>query len=134
VKNYKIDDSLWKAYVSTYFYFPQEFSASEFAIITAWNPKSQLLSYEDNNSNNKRLSLAFKNCRWATVLAGDALFEWVEESFAVEIDIECALNLARQFKQNASVYVRNENVFLHSCIDTRCSELGALSTRIFMPE
>ncbi|MDW6001712.1 DUF3293 domain-containing protein [Vibrio mangrovi] len=127
-----IDDVLWQAYASTHFLFYQDFNVPEYAIITAWNPKSRLLSYQDNRSNNEQLCQCFSDNYWAMVLAGDKAFEWVEESFAVAICLELALNLARQFEQNAIFYVRDETVFLHSCIDSRCDELGALSERIYV--
>ncbi|QMV15306.1 DUF3293 domain-containing protein [Vibrio spartinae] len=127
---YQVDDRLWQAYASTYFIFSQPLPGPEFSIITAWNPRSCQLSYQDNKTNNEQLCQHFNTSPWTPVLAGDAVFEWVEESFAVAICLELALNLGRKFEQNAIFYVQSETVFLHSCVDSRCDELGVLSERI----
>ncbi|ASA55172.1 DUF3293 domain-containing protein [Vibrio gazogenes] len=132
MEKYQIDDRLWQAYASTHFLFSQPLPGPEFSIITAWNPRSCRLSYQDNKANNERLCQQFNTSRWTPVLAGDAAFEWVEESFAVAICLELALNLGRKFEQNAIFYVQNKTVFLHSCIDSRCDELGVLSERIYV--
>ncbi|WP_261855958.1 DUF3293 domain-containing protein [Vibrio ruber] len=132
MEKYQIDSRLWQAYASTYFLFSQPFPVTEFAVITAWNPRSSKLSYQRNRAYNEQLCQRFNSARWTTVFAGDADFEWVEESFAVAICLELALNLGRKFEQNAIFYVQNETVFLHSCIDSRCDELGALSERIYV--
>ncbi|KUI98544.1 DUF3293 domain-containing protein [Vibrio sp. MEBiC08052] len=132
MRKYQINDWLWQAYASTHFVFSLPFPSPEFSIITAWNPQSCRLSYRENRANNEQLCQQFNSYPWAPVLAGDAAFEWVEESFAVAICLELALNLGRKFEQNAIFYVQNETVFLHSCIDSRCDELGVLSERIYV--
>ncbi|MDW6093716.1 DUF3293 domain-containing protein [Vibrio rhizosphaerae] len=131
---YQIDNQLWQAYASTHFLFSQPLPGPEFSIITAWNPHSRRLSYQENCVNNEQLCLQFTDYPWTPVLAGDAVFEWVEESFAVAICLELALNLGRKFEQNAIFYVQNETVCLHSCVDARWDELGVLSERIYMPD
>ncbi|WP_083601622.1 DUF3293 domain-containing protein [Vibrio quintilis] len=126
-----IDETLWAAYSSSCFDFKSEMSAGDFSIITAWNPASQQLPESVNCVNNKRLLKMISNYEWASVRVGDTQFKWIEESFAVAVDLETSLRIAREFGQNAIYYVRQGQLFLYACIDVRVDNLGALSKRIY---
>ncbi|MBW3697101.1 DUF3293 domain-containing protein [Vibrio sp. T187] len=50
-----IDSNLWHAYASSYFQFSELPCDDRFIIITAWNPRSAILSIEENRRNNQQL-------------------------------------------------------------------------------
>ncbi|WP_158108088.1 DUF3293 domain-containing protein [Vibrio furnissii] len=125
-----IDKKLWQAYSRVRFAFESPLRKRSFAIITAWNPKSQRLSNNENCVNNQRLQQKLMNYDWSEVVVGDDHFDWFEESFAVVMPLDTALQLARDFDQNAIYYVMNDELMLHSCIDGRAVSLGSLQEKI----
>jgi hypothetical protein len=102
----------------------------DYAIITAWNPGSILLSKKDNHDKNQELELAFPPVNWAKVKVGDARFNWYEESYAVALSMKKSIELGRIFKQNAIYYVVNNQLFLISCHDNKQKKLGDIRERI----
>jgi hypothetical protein len=90
---------------------------SQFAIITAWNPKSIWLSKSDNDRNNQHLAQEVSHTCWCSVQVGNKDFSWFEESFAVQISQHEALELGRKYQQNAIYYVEGERLFLLSCLE-----------------
>ncbi len=125
-----IDKKLWQAYSHVRFAFESPLRKRSFAIITAWNPKSQRLSNNENCVNNQRLQQKLMNYDWSEVVVGDDHFDWFEESFAVVMPLDTALQLARDFDQNAIYYVMNDELMLHSCIDGRVVSLGSLQEKL----
>ena len=78
------------------------------AFLTAWNPRSAVLSAVENRRRNKQLSGALQNGGWpyysgVGIGAGET---WSpEESFWIlDIPAERAIQLGRQFDQNALVW------------------------------
>nr|WP_243468251.1 DUF3293 domain-containing protein [Vibrio vulnificus] len=68
---------------------------------------------------------------FCSVLVADKACCWSEESFAVEINLNYALNLAREFQQNAIYFVEQGELFLVSCLsDERKESLGPFDQRI----
>ncbi|QSA18706.1 DUF3293 domain-containing protein [Vibrio furnissii] len=125
-----IDKKLWQAYPNVRFAFKSPLRKRSFAIITAWNPKSQRLSNNENCVNNQRLQQKLMNYDWSEVVVGDDHFDWFEESFAVVMPLDTALQLARDFDQNAIYYVMNDELMLHSCIDDEVTSLGSLQEKL----
>ncbi len=98
-------------------------------MITAWNPASQRLPNEVNWSNNQRLAKEFNHNEYTEVFVGDEHFCWVEESFAVGLDQEQALEVARKYGQNAIYYVRGDQLFLLSCNSSEQACIGDWRSR-----
>ncbi|GAK17590.1 hypothetical protein JCM19053_4219 [Vibrio sp. JCM 19053] len=95
-----------------FFRFEAEWRVSNYAVITAWNPYSNLRSKEENSINNHALEKQLQHVNYAPVTVGDSAFTWYEESFAVELSPEVAVELANDFQQNAIYYVINDNFIL----------------------
>lgn len=110
-----IDSRLWQAYCDPYFLFEQQIIFNRFAIITAWNPQSELLSNKDNDRSNQHLAQEISHTCWSSVQVGNRDFSWMEESFAVQLSVEEAIELGRKYLQNAIYYVEGEELFLLSC-------------------
>ncbi|EKO3494479.1 DUF3293 domain-containing protein [Vibrio fluvialis] len=125
-----IDAKLWQAYANVRFAFESPLRKRSFAIITAWNPKSQRLSNNENCVNNQRLQQSLINYDWSKVVVGDYNFDWYEESFAVSIPLDTALQMARDFGQNAIYYVIDDELMLHSCVDDEVTSLGSLQEKL----
>ncbi len=125
-----LTQSLWNEYLTTCFRLEKKINYLSFAIITAWNPRSKRSSHSLNRTNNQRLQHRLKGYDWTLLVAGDPTFTWCEESFAVELDLSTALSIAREFEQNAIFYVRDGELFLHSCHDSRVQSLGPFYMRV----
>ncbi|MZI91766.1 DUF3293 domain-containing protein [Vibrio sp. CAIM 722] len=126
----QINSHLWQAYSSVRFDFKAVINAECYAVITAWNPGSERLSHNENCLNNHRLQLKLNDYDWVSVVVGDPDFQWFEESFAVAMPLEAALDLALTFKQNAIYFVRNGALYLYSCVDSHVVQLGSLEEKL----
>ncbi len=112
-----IDSLLWQAYCDPYFHFEQQISFSSFAIITAWNPKSELLSKKDNDRSNQYLAQEISHTCWCEIQVGNKDFSWMEASFAVQITADEAIKLGRKYQQNAVYFIEGEELLLLPCIE-----------------
>ena len=86
--------------------FLREHNFTSWCFITAWNPFSEALSYEENNVLNQLLE-ADLNCYSVFSAKGqDTLGDWPAEiSFFVgNISREQAIHLGKKYKQNAIVF------------------------------
>ncbi|MDC0609310.1 DUF3293 domain-containing protein [Vibrio sp.] len=124
------DSQLWSAYIDTVFDVSHGISFPNYAIITAWNPLSIPVSYVKNQEYNMELLRDLTRFQYFPLLAGDREFQWVEESFAVNMTLEDALALGEKHSQNAIYYVSDGELYLYSCIDKRSSHLGPFKDRI----
>lgn len=127
---YMITPALWNAYQSTYFRVEGECLFLNFAIITAYNPGSNVLPDVVNCANNTRLAKRLRHYHYLLITAGDKHFDWCEESFAVEIGLDKAIAVARDFSQNAIFYVSDGQLYLYSCHDDGNCCLGHFTDRI----
>lgn len=133
----KVNEHLWQAYSDPYFQFFHPWSCDAFAIITAWNPASVWLSEIDNAIRNKELARDLIPYNKAKAWVGNQDFSWKEESFAVALDLDKAIELGIRYQQNAIYYVVGENVgkkqlFLISCLEDRTRlALGEFHHRCF---
>lgn len=86
-----------------------QFEASCAAIVTAYNPYSQLKNENENRHANELLRnfLTRNSCRFLESLNIDPTQTWPpEESFFVfDLELHLAQNVGRQFGQNAIVWV-----------------------------
>lgn len=126
-----INSKLWRHYRDVYFFINSELNLSQFAIITAWNPYSIKLSKEQNEKKNNALEQKFNDFNYCKLLVGDLKRTWLEESFAVEIPQNLAIELGKMVNQNAIYYVKNNQLYLISCLENNGSEMiGTLSQKI----
>lgn len=68
---------------------------------------------------------------YCPVLVGNQDFTWSEASFAVKVDMRLALDIAKEFQQNAIYYIENKELFLVSCFaDETKQSLGSMTSRL----
>lgn len=87
--------------------FLNEFNASTFAFITAWNPQSNLLSPQKNQARNKQLQEDLKDYTIFPAAGVPANGEnWIPEAsfFILNIKKEDAFTLAEKYDQLAFVF------------------------------
>ncbi|WED22336.1 DUF3293 domain-containing protein [Vibrio sp. JC009] len=129
----RFERELLEAYKDVYFFINKRISYKNFAVITAWNPFSQPVSNKDNRDANRRLEHEFLKQNYAKLEVGDIKREWIEESFAVETDLERSVELGRKYNQNAIYFIENDEIYLISCVkgDEQASEkIGCFSSRL----
>jgi hypothetical protein len=123
-----IDAQLWSAYSSIAIRFLSDWECGRYAIITACNPRSRKLSDQENCIKNRELQRNLAHFHYASVNVGDPSFEWVEASFAVDISLSQACELAQKYEQNAIYWVENGVLSLVSCDEDQTKKnLGLLS-------
>lgn len=105
---------LWKTYQSIAFLAPQAPDAAAFAILTAFNPRSQPLSDNENYLRNERLAKAMTQAglRYWPMNGGALDGSWFEPGFAVAIASSDAVALAKTWEQNAIYWVENDTLWL----------------------
>ena len=113
------DQPLWLLYASTCFVVSQGSGwGGDFAIITACNPRGQLLSAGANRIRDRQLQHRLQQWRVAHLrLVGAAPdLSHQEASWAVWIDEPQALVLAAELEQNAIYYVSAGQLWLQPCL------------------
>ncbi|MDG3088998.1 DUF3293 domain-containing protein [Vibrio hannami] len=127
-----INTPLLDAYRNSYFFINKEIGLIDFAVITAWNPFGKLMSNSVNQRANYDLECDILKQNYEKLLVGDINREWTEESFAVEMPLVEAVELGKKYNQNAIYYVRNDRLFLVSCVDNNAdeSEIAQFSQRV----
>ncbi|NVC63488.1 DUF3293 domain-containing protein [Vibrio sp. 05-20-BW147] len=126
-----VDAALWHAYSTSFFHFSDKWEVESFAIITACNPASVLRSKAENCISNQRMKARIDGLHFCSVIVADQACSWSEESFAVETNLNNALNLAREFEQNAIYFVERGELFLVSCLsDQRKESIGSFDLRV----
>jgi hypothetical protein len=127
-------DHFWHCYQQTQFLLTQTFSPLlSFAIVTAHNPRGQILSSCQNRLLDKQLQRHILRLeRPYRALIGSSLDRrHMEKSWAIPIDKLAAVELGRVFNQNAIYYIEEDKLQLVSCL-LNYSELalGHFSTRV----
>ncbi|MBE7216679.1 DUF3293 domain-containing protein [Shewanella benthica] len=110
---------LWQYYQETEFLFTQTLSSQlSFAIITAHNPKGQILTSCQNRLLDRQLLLAIEkfNRPYRAVVGASRDRTHMEKSWAVAIDKLSAAHLGLKFKQNAIYFVDNKQLTLVPCL------------------
>ena len=110
---------LWQYYQETEFLFTQTLSSQlSFAIITAHNPKGQILTSCQNRLLDRQLLLAIEkfNRHYRAVVGASRDRTHMEKSWAVAIDKLSAAHLGLKFKQNAIYFVDNNQLALVPCL------------------
>lgn len=131
----EINKDLWRAYKLSYFFLSEPLTMDKFAVITACNPQSQLTNDRENNRNNRLLEQDISAYRYQVISVGDSKKSWLEESFAVELSQNDAVELVKKYQQNAIYYVSEGQLYLVSCKGSDCCELiGSFSEKIVYQE
>lgn len=126
---------LWEKYKDVFFFLNKELMFDSYAIITAWNPSSQWVSNRENQRANQSLQEKFDGFKYCKLWVGDLKRIWLEESFAVELPQNLAIELGKKYHQNAIYYVKNDELYLISCVENNYSErIGNLSQRLVVEE
>lgn len=126
---------LWEKYKDVFFFLNKELTFDSYAIITAWNPSSQWVSNRENQRANQSLQEKFDGFKYCKLWVGDLKRRWLEESFAVELPQNLAIELGKKYHQNAIYYVKNDELYLISCVENNYSErIGNLSQRLVVEE
>ena len=110
---------LWQYYQETEFLFTQTLSSQlSFAIITAHNPKGQILTSCQNRLLDRQLLLAIEkfNRPYRAGVGASRDRTHMEKSWAVAIDKLSAAHLGLKFKQNAIYFVDNNQLALVPCL------------------
>lgn len=117
---------LWKCYQTPLFLFTQALSSHfSFAVITAYNPASTLLSPSQNGLLDRQLlrEIELLGSPYRALIGASADLSHMEKSWAVLIDRTMALQLGRKFNQYAIYMVEKGLVSLVPCTLTGHDEL-----------
>lgn len=109
------NQALWDAYKDIYFAWESfPLHANEFYIVTAWNPRSELVSHRQNHSAHRALiaDLAQRDIEYAPVKAGNRDFSYFEQSVAINTSQVTASAIADKFGQNAMYGCINDSLRL----------------------
>ncbi|WP_394148535.1 DUF3293 domain-containing protein [Shewanella atlantica] len=130
-------NSLWQYYQEAEFLFTQALSSElTFAIITAHNPKGQLLSACQNRLLDRQLQLAIEKLHrpYRAMIGASSDRAHMEKSWAVAIDKASAIRLGCQFNQNAIYFVEQGKLQLIPCLLSESElqeiEIGTFSSRV----
>lgn len=105
----------WQIYKKVVFEFRQPLSANlDFAIVTAHNPLGQICSSGQNSTLDRMLQNDIIALRvpYRCLLGCDATKSHVEKSWALAVDKDVAIRLAKQYRQNALYWITNDKLYL----------------------
>jgi len=127
----------WQCYKEAEFLFTQALSSElTFAIITAHNPKGQLLSASQNRLLDRQLQFEIQQLHrpYRAMIGASVDRCHMEKSWAVSIDKASAIRLGCQFNQNAIYFVEHDNLQLIPCLlsesERKEVEIGPFSSRV----
>jgi len=127
----------WQCYQEAEFLFTQALSSElSFAIITAHNPKGQLLSACQNRLLDRQLQFEIQQLHrpYRAMIGASADRCHMEKSWAVSIDKASAIRLGCQFNQNAIYYVEHDKLQLIPCLLSKTQQqeevIGPFSSRV----
>ena len=131
--NYSVD-RLWHTYQQTEFLLTQTLSSQlSFAIITAHNPKGEILTPCQNGLLDRKLQREIHRLGllYRAMIGTSQDRKHMEKSWAVATDKASAIKLGILFNQNAIYYVEADQLQLVPCLFF-CQEtqLGAFSPRV----
>lgn len=124
----------WDIYKSTVFLSCQPFGLSErYAIITACNPKGEILSDCANRSRDYQLQhlMTSQKANFRCVYGCSPDLRYREKSWMVNFEKERAIEIGKAFEQNAIYWVEDGVLFLTPCLSEEVEEpVGEVSSRI----
>ncbi|AQS40024.1 Protein of unknown function (DUF3293) [Shewanella psychrophila] len=133
-----LNKKLWQHYQDTEFLFTQTLSSQlSFAIITAHNPRGQILTSCQNRLLDRQLlrSIEQFNRPYRAVVGASRDRSHMEKSWAVAIDKLSAAHLGLKFKQNAIYFIDNNQLALVPCLFSQAEQqeeliIGDFSQRV----
>ncbi|EWH10021.1 hypothetical protein DS2_09522 [Catenovulum agarivorans DS-2] len=108
-------ESLWQVYKSVYFELSQPLSAQlDFAIVTAHNPLGQICSAGQNATLDRLLQaeIVALSVPYRSLVGCDLQKSHMEKSWAVAVDKAVAIQLAKNYQQNALYWVSCDQLYL----------------------
>lgn len=129
------EHKLWLLYQQTQFLLDQNLCDEvSFAIVTACNPKGELMPTECNRVLDNSLQREIGSKAWVarSVYGCSPDFSHRERSWALLIDRAEALSLGTRYQQNAIFWVESGELFLLPCMLQGFEEmhLGKFRTRV----
>lgn len=125
---------LWDIYKSAVFLSCQPFGLSErYAIITACNPKGEMLTDCENRARDYRLQklMSQHKANYRCVYGCSPDLSYREKSWMVNLEKDQAIEVGKAFDQNAIYWVEDGLLFLTPCLSSENEEtVGAVSSRI----
>ncbi|MGF1699719.1 DUF3293 domain-containing protein [Photobacterium makurazakiensis] len=106
--------SQWCNYQSIVFNLKQHPVYPCFAILTAFNPRSIVISDSQNNVRHQRLisELRAVTQQLLPIICSDPSGQWQEQGVMIGIPLDVAKNYAAQWGQNAIYWVEGGSLFL----------------------
>lgn len=131
-----MNDQLWQIYSDVVFYTADEASKSklihisEFYVLTACNPRGNILTVKENKSlmQNLRSYLEQKKLNYVKLLGSNEQLDHIEVSAAIICNYEQALSLALGFEQNAYYKVSEHKLYLAPALMERKQKNEQLAT------
>jgi hypothetical protein len=127
-------ECLWRYYQETQFLFTQGLSSKiSFAIITAHNPKGEILTPCQNRLLDRQLQqeILMLDRPYRAMVGVSQDRKHMEKSWAVSTDKASAIELGCKFNQNAIYYVEADKLQLIPCLLSKQeTSLGAFSPRV----
>lgn len=124
-------------YFSTYFSLEDapEPLPCRFAIVTAFNPMDRKLSHDENRLADQSLKNLIKdrNLSHFRATGGSPDMSHSEPGWAIETNLESALEMARKFNQRALWWIEDDELHLVDCSRTTPLHLSRFSDRLFDP-
>jgi len=117
-------------YATTVFLCSKSIDFSEFAVITACNPNGKLLTLKENEKLNHLLKQQIKPYESIEIIGASPNLTHQEPSFAVDVSLPTAIDIAKKFKQNAIFWVSKGEVFLVSSgLSFQTRKIGSFNQR-----
>ena len=113
------NNQLWRSYQDAQFLFTQPLSSKlSFAIITAHNPKGDILSSCQNLLLDRKLQYKIEQLRrpYRAIMGTSIDSSHMEKSWTVSTTKDSALLLGCMFNQNAIYYVEHDKLQLIPCL------------------
>lgn len=115
-------EPLLDLYATTVFLCSKPVLFPEFAIITGYNPKGELLNFQENKKLNNLLQQQINQYEFIEITGSSPDLTHQEPSFAIEVELNEAIRIAEKFEQNAIFWITRGEVFIVSaglCFRTR---------------
>ena len=104
----------------------------KFGIITACNPKDQILSASENRARNLQLKkqIIQKMDLCGEIVGSSPDKAHQELSFVVKGSVKHLLQLGKDFEQNAIFWIEKDSLHLMDCLNKKAFKVGSFRERI----
>ncbi len=125
---------VWHCYQQTQFLLTQALSPTlSFAIVTAHNPRGKIMFAPQNRLLDRKLQQKIEKLRrpYRSLIGSSADLSHMEKSWAIPMEKLAAIELAKEFQQNAIYYIHQDQLQLVPCLlpyEEVC--LGSFSDRV----